>query len=260
MTLIAKKPMTKLEQKLNELKQRSGHIAYRSLEINQNGVLVETDLEKRIIKGYLCKWGSKNQYGEKLVKGSCAKSIRERGPGSQAKYKITFLWMHDECDPLALFAKLVEDDYGLYFETAPLDDVSNADRALKQIKSGTLNQFSIGFYYIWDKIEWDDKDDSLVLLEVDLMEGSVVTMGADMETYAVRSGKLTYNELHDQIDDFINTLPRKDRLEARKLFTLQKALVATEKRNKSELNKHKPPAEQVKKKKELDLNFLINKL
>lgn len=258
MTVVAKKPTTKLEQKVEELKQRAGHIAYRSLEVNQNGVLVETDLEKRVIKGYLCKWGSKNQYGEKLVKGSCAKSISERGPGSQAKYKITFLWMHDECDPLALFAVLKEDDYGLYFETAPLDDVPNADRCIKQIKSGTLNQFSIGFYYIWDKIEWDDKDDSLVLLEVDLMEGSVVTMGADMETYAVRSGKLTYNELHDNIDEFINTLPRKDRVEARKLFTLQKALVATEKRSKTELDKHKPP--EKKKRKKLDLNYLTKNL
>lgn len=244
-----------LQKRISELKQRSGHIAYRSLAVDQNGVLVETDLDKRIIKGYLIQWGKKNFYGEKVIKGACAKSISERGPNSSAKYKITFLWMHDDTDPLALFATLKEDDYGLYFETMPLDDVPNADRCITQIRSGTLNQFSVGFYYIWDKIEWDDKDDSLVLKEIDLMEGSVVTIGADEGTYAIRSGKMTYEELHDEVDAFINTLPRKDRLQARRLFTLQKSLVATEKRTRSELGKHKPPKKEASKKQGRKINY-----
>lgn len=248
-----------LNERIAELKKRSGFIEFRSLEVDQNGVLVSSDLDKRIVKGYLIKWGHKNFYGEKVIKGACAKSIQERGPNSQAKYKITFLWMHDEEDPLALFAVLKEDDYGLYFETLPLDDVPNADRCLKQIASGTLNQFSIGFWYVWDKIEYDESDDSLVLLEIDVIEGSVVTMGADDGTYAIRSGKLTEEGLHDNIEDFINTLPRKDRLQARKLFTLQKTLVTTEKIAEQELSKHKP-SEKRKIKKELNLNYITKNL
>lgn len=251
-----------LKERISQLKKRAGHIAYRSLEVNQNGVLVETDLDRRVVKGYLVQWGNKNMYGEKLIKGSCAKSIAERGPDSQAKYKITFFWQHDECDPLALFAVLKEDDYGLYFETMPLDDVPNADRALKQIKSGTINQFSIGFYYIWDKIEYDEKDDSLVLLEVDLIEGSVVSVGADDGTYAIRAGIASYADLHDEIDLFINILPRKDRLQARKLFTLQKSLVTAEERSLAELGKHKPAEKGKKKikKRGLNLNFITENL
>lgn len=244
-----------LKELLADLKLRSGHVAYRALAIDQNGVLVETDLDKRIVKGYLCRFGVRNEYGEKFVKGAFAKSIKERGPDSSARYKVTFLWQHDETDPLALFAVLREDDYGLYFETKPLDDVANADRCITQIRSGTLNQFSVGFYYIWDKIEYDEKDDSLVLLEADLMEGSVVTMGADSGTYAIRSGNMKYEDLHDEIDQFINQLPRKDRLQARNLFTLQKSLVGTEKRRDAKLGEKREPAEKGKSKKKRRVNY-----
>lgn len=253
---------TKLSEKISELKKRAGHIIYRPIEIRASD---NKDIRTtRVIKGYLASWGTRNSYGEKVVKGCAAKSIRERGPGSQSKYKITFLWMHDITDPLAVFAVLREDEYGLYFETMPLDNVPNADRCIEQIISGTLNQFSIGFYYIWDKIEYDETDDSLVLLEIDLIEGSVVTLGADDGTYAIRSGTLTEEQIHDQIDEFIETLPRKDRLQARQLFTLQKSLVATQKTRDEELGKHKPaekrgqkPNKQVRK---IRLELITKKL
>lgn len=249
---------TTLQTKITDLKKRSGFIQYRAFNIAPEDIEVAQEFDKRIIKGYLCKWGNKNMFNEKLVKGSCAKSIQERGPNSTAKYKIVMLWMHDMTDPLGTFAVLKEDDYGLYFETNPLDDVPNADRAIKQIKSGTINQFSIGFYYIWDKIEYDDKDDSLVLLEIDFIEGSVVTMGADDGAYAIRSGLLTPEVLYDNIEDFINTLPKKDRLQARQLFSQQKALVANE-NAKEQLNKHKPPEKRANKKKKT-IDYLIKNL
>jgi len=248
---------TILQSKISELKKRAGHIAYRSIEIGVDN-RIESDLDKRIIKGYLCKWGNRNQFGEKFVKGSCAKSINERGPQSQAKYKITFLWQHDMRDPLATFAVLKEDDYGLYFETNPLDPVPNADRTVLQIRSGTLNQFSIGFYYMWDKIEYDEADDSLMLLEIDFIEGSVVTLGADDETYAIRSGLITEETLHDDIDDFINILPRKDRLEARRLFTLQKSLVVAQNTAERELRQRKPTEKKTSKK--INLNYITKNL
>lgn len=245
--------MSILQAKILEIKQRAAPISYSTTAINEEGNLVA--IEQRVVKGYLVKWGSKNLFNEIFVKGCFAKSIRERGPESQAKYKITFLWQHKQDDPLALFAVLKEDEYGLYFETKPLDEVANADRALTQIKSGTLNQFSVGFDYVWDKIEWDDKNDALLLLEVDLFEGSVVTIGADMETFAIRS-KEGLSDLHDDIEDFINQIPRKDRLQARKLFALQKSLIPIEpfeQRNKT-LNEDK------KLKKAIDYNYLINSL
>lgn len=144
----------------------------------------------------------------------------------------------------------------MYFETEPLDDVPNADRCIKQIKSGTLNQFSIGFDYIWDKIEWDEKDDCLMLLEINLFEGSVVTIGADGGTYAIRSIE-DVEDLHDDIEEFINTLPRKDRLQARRLFALQKSLIDIEplEQRKKALKKENKPTEKAVN--NIDYNYLL---
>lgn len=163
--------------------------------------------------------------------------------------------MHDQTDPLSLFAELEEDDYGLYFKTVPLDDVPNGDRCLKQIKSGTINQFSVGFDYVWDKIEYDDVNDCLVLLQIELYEISAVTIGSDSETYANRSVE-AMETLHDETEDFINTLPRKDRLEARKLFARYKSLVLIE-------NTDEAPGVNSSEKKEeraIDYQFLLNNI
>ncbi len=183
-----------------------------------------TNLDKRVVEGYAIIWGQRNLYGEKFVKGCCAKSIRENGPGSKSAYEIKFLNQHRQTDPLSLFEVLEEDDIGLYFRTVPLDDVDTADRVLKQLKSRTLNNFSQGFDYVWDKIEYDETDDSLVCLEIKLYEISVVTIPAGMETYAVRSAE-ALEDLHDDTEDFIASLPGKYRLEARNIFARHKSLV-----------------------------------
>lgn len=245
-----------LQQKIKELKVRVGAISYSTVSINERGKLQDDAaalLDQRIVTGYLIVWGKRNMYGEKAIKGCCAKSIRERGPGTAAKYKITFLWQHKQDDPLSLFAELTEDDYGLYFKTEPLDDVPSANRALTQIRSKTLNQFSVGFDYVWDKIEYDEADDSLVLLEIDLFEGSVVTIGADSETYAIRS-KENVELLHDDTEDFIMGLPRSKQLEARKIFTRHKTLFGFEpdaQRN-TPLDESKPDAAGLA----IDYNYL----
>lgn len=219
----------KLQKRLNELKAKSGFINYMNFPINERkGKVTESyfqeKLDQRIICGYGVTWNNKNSHSEKVIKGSASRSINVRGPKSNAKYKITFLWMHKQEDPLSLMATIEEDDFGLYFETAPLDDVPNSDRCIKQIRSGTLNQFSIGFDYVWDKIEYDEKDDCLVLLDIDLFEISVVTIGSDQNTCAKRSIE-QITDLHEEIEDFILTLPRENRSTARTLFTRQKALI-----------------------------------
>lgn len=250
-----------MHPKIIELKKRSAPINYSNVSVNDKGQLSEdtfqSDLDNRIINGYVIVWGVKNLYGEKVLKGACSKSIQERGPNSSSKYKITFLWQHDQCDPLSLFAELEEDDYGLRFKTLPLDDVSNADRAIKQIRSGTINQFSAGFNYMWDKMEYDPTDDSIVLKEMELMEISVVTRGVDQETFALRSFKDFDNEIlcmKDDIEDFIKTVPRKQQLELRHLFARQQSLLKIEPQQlrQAALDEQKPVEEGI------DYNYLLN--
>lgn len=208
------------------------------------------------MRGYGVIWGQKNEFGEKFVKGAFAKSIREHGPGSNAPYQIKFIYNHRTCDPLSLFAILKEDDIGLYFETVPLDPIDVSDKVLVQLRSGTLNNFSLGFNFVWDRVEWDDADDSLVVLEGILYEISVVTIPADMETYAARSIE-DMGELNDDIEDYIDQLPRKFRLEARALFARQKSLVDLD----SPLqHRAKAPNEAEPVAQGINYNYLLNNL
>jgi len=186
----------------------------------------KASLDTRVVEGYLFIWGQKNSYKEIFLRGAFTKSIRENGPNSGAKYEIKFLYQHRTAEPLSLFEVLLEDEIGLYFKTKPLDDVPWADNALKQIRSGTLNNYSGGFNYIWgeNKIRYDEVQDALIITEAILMEGSVATIPSDMETFTVRTAEDVEN-LEEEMEAFIETLPRKDRLQARQLFTRQKSLI-----------------------------------
>jgi HK97 family phage prohead protease len=224
--------MKQLHSKVKQLQLRANPVNYSGTYVDANGILqvvdlqIETSESDRVIKGYLSVWGVRDTYGTIFVKGCFAKSIRERGPDSASKQKIAHLWQHDCCEPTGRFTVLKEDKYGLYFE-AELDDIEIGERELKQVRSGTLNQFSVGFNYIWDKVEYDEKTDSLMLLEVDLMEGSVVTLGSCDETYAFRSVDQLETDKQILIEDteyFIKGLPRQKQLELRQLITRHNSL------------------------------------
>lgn len=244
--------------KLREIKKRAAAIEYGSTFVDQYGNIeeVKSDFDKRIIRGYAIIWGQKNLHGEIFVKGCCAKSIREHGPDSNAPYKIKFLNDHDDAEALSLFSILKETDTGLYFETVPLDDVQWADDAIVQLRSGTKNNFSHGWNYVWDRIEFDDVNDAIVLLEISLLEISVVSIPSGMETYCMRSIG-NEEDIYDQTESFILQLPKKDRLQARHLFALHRSFSDTR-----PLSHGNAPGTDEKKddEKGLNIEYLINNL
>lgn len=219
--------MKALHKKIAELKLRALPINYSQVSVNERGQLSSNffeDLDNRIISGYLFVWGSKNMHGEIMIRGCCAKSIADRGPDSSANYKITFLNQHYQKEPLCVFAELVEDSFGLRFRSKPLDNVPWADHVLTQVRSRTLNQFSGGFDYVWDKMEYDEKQDAIICKEIDLFEGSIVTIGSEVNTMVIRSA--AEQELFfDELESFIKTLPRKDQYQTRQYFAKLKSLI-----------------------------------
>lgn len=200
---------------------------YSNLSVTEAGELAEREslLDKRIVEGYAVIWGQRNLHGEKFIKGAFSRSIRENGPGSGSNYEIKFLFNHNVDEPLSLFDELKEDETGLYFRTKPLDDVGMADRVLKQLRSGTLNNYSQGFNFIWENgaVEWEDATDSLIVKEARLFEISVATIPSGMETYTIRSAE-QLEDLQDETEDFIKALPRRQQLQARQLFARHKSL------------------------------------
>lgn len=213
---------------------------------------------ERLIKQYFAIWGVRDSYGTSPIKGAFKKSITERGPKSNASSKIIVLWQHDSRDPLCVPNVIKEDDIGLYAEYEP-DNIPSGDRCVTQVRSGTINQGSYGFRYVWDKMEYDEETDTVYMKECDLYELSPVTFGSCEETYVKRSdgGTMVDEFLSEETEDFIKrAVPRKDQLELRNIIDRHIALAKVqplENRQKA-LNEIKPKHEG------LDYNYLISKL
>lgn len=189
---------------------------------------IRADKATRVVKGYLAVFGVKDSYGTVAIKGCFNRSIKERGPESGAKNKIVFLAFHNPYDPLGLFTVLREDDYGLYFE-ARISDARDLDRILEQIQDGTINQYSYGFRYIWEQMEYDEETDSIIMKEVHLIEGSCLAINAsNTETYTVRDAAdfaAKVVQLHAEMEEAICTLPPRRQIEIRQLVSRYKALL-----------------------------------
>ena len=137
------------------------------------------DAEEKIATGYLAAFGNKDIQKEILVKGCCTKSIVERGPNSNTPRKIAFLAFHKMHLPVGRFKSLTETAAGLYYE-AYMDNVPYVrDTIIPQMKSGTLNNHSIGYDYVFDKVEHDEAQDAYLIKEIELYEGSILTLGAN---------------------------------------------------------------------------------
>lgn len=166
---------------------------------------VNYDEESRVISGYAAIFGNKDKAGDILIKGCFAKSIHDRGPESSANDKIIMLWMHDMNEPIGNILVLIEDEKGLYFE-AEIDDVPRGNQAVKQLESGTLNQFSIGYQYVWENCEYDSEKDAFIVKEVKLYEISVVSIGCNGETEylglkSIEDAENSYKELNEEISE-----------------------------------------------------------
>lgn len=254
-------PAVQLHPKIQERKRQAQPINYNTtllLRSGDNSQEFNDLLDKRIVRGYGVIWGQRNGWGERFHKGAFSRSIRENGPGSGANYEIKFRDEHGRA--CSLFGKLLEDDIGLYFESVPLDKVSWCDDLLTQLRSRTVNNFSIGFNYIWDvnAMRYNDEDDTIEIFQARLMEISAVSIPADTETYAVRSVEEA-EALTDEIEEFIRTaVPRKDQLHLRKLFSRHKLLsdsLAMQERKRNLSQKETKPVAQG-----LDYKYLLNHL
>lgn len=218
----------KNHNKVLEAKQKASPITYSSIVVDTQARLNMEQLNKGIVEGYAIIWGERSLTGYKFLKGCCSRSLTEHGVGSKAHYQIKFLNQHNQDDPMSLFEVLEEDNVGLRFKTVPLDlwdlPTSSAYRLIAQLKSKTINNFSHGFDWVWDKTEYDDSDDSLVAAEIKLFELSAVTIPAGLQTRQIQSLE-QLGDVSDEISSFVNTLPAKFRMQARQLFALQHSLI-----------------------------------
>jgi len=185
--------------------------------------------ESRTISGIAATFGNIDWDRDRLHKGCFAKSIEQRGPESNAKSKILLLWQHDRNEPIGRITKLKEKSEGLYFEAVLDEGIPRAEQALKQLESGTLNNFSIGFQYEWDTMEYNPTDDCYEVFGVKLFEISPVSIPADEKTEylglkSIEDFEKAELELAEDINESLKQLNIDQQREISELFLRQKSL------------------------------------
>lgn len=170
-----------ISEKIRERQKSVPAVGRKEFNVTKADIM---DDEKHVIRVKFASFGNKDSAGDVLVKGCFAKSIKERGPQSDTNRKIAFLWQHDIYDPIGKVLEIEELDDGAYatVQLSNFDAVPNAKRAWYQLNDGDINQFSFGFQYVWDKMEYIEEEDAFLVKEVVLHEISVVTLGSNEQT------------------------------------------------------------------------------
>lgn len=130
--------------------------------------------QKGIISGYASFFDIMDHHQDRIAKGAFTKSLRAwRSLGKNPK----MLWQHDPKYPLGVWTSLCENERGLYVEGRLILGVKQADEAYLLLKEGAIDGLSIGFRPL--KAIRDTTRNSRILLEIDLIEISLVTFGAN---------------------------------------------------------------------------------
>lgn len=168
----------------------------RSIYYKALGGVATVDESDKVF-GYLAAFGNIDNDRDLLIKGCFAKSIQERGPNSTTARKIAYLHSHDQTNPVGRFTLLEEQDKGLYYE-AELSKVPFVQSTVKvQMKEKILNNHSVGYNYVWDKVEYDEEKDCFICKELDTFEGSILTLGMNENTPL--GGFKTWVEKQDRV-------------------------------------------------------------
>mgnify|MGYP001420731979 FL=1 len=139
-----------------------------------NTLFLNPSQKKGVITGYASFFDVIDQQRDQIAKGAFKKTLRAwRLLGKTPK----ILWQHDPKQPIGVWTHLSEDEQGLYVKGRLTLGVSKADEAYLLLKEDVLESLSIGFRTIEAMQDKDHK--TRVLLDIDLVEISLVTFGAN---------------------------------------------------------------------------------
>lgn len=173
----------------------------KELEIRHfKGIEIRATEEKRQMTGYAAVFNSDSVdfgwFKEQIAPGAFSRSIKE-------KVNVRALVDHDTGKVIASTkAKTLsvrEDDKGLFVDLEPANTTHGND-ILELVKRGDVDAMSFGFRVIEDKWETRDGKDFRTLIDVDLMEVSIVAMPAYPATsISARSAEKVWEEHQKQL-------------------------------------------------------------
>lgn len=147
------------------------------MSIKVKDLLFKTEAVKEdgFFSGYCNVFDVKDSYDEIVRKGAFDESLKAWN--AQGKMPPV-LWNHDRNQPLGVWTLLKEDEHGLYGEGRLLvNDVAKAKEIHALMRAGAIDGLSIG--YRVEKWAYDESEEVLELLEIDLREISIVTFPAN---------------------------------------------------------------------------------
>lgn len=128
--------------------------------------------------GYCSVFDIKDSYGDVVRKGAFTETIKAWADKGKMP---PILWQHNRSEVIGVWTKLTEDERGLYGEGRLLvKDVARAREAMALMKAGAIDGLSIG--YRLQKWTYNEDDNVLELLAIDLKEVSVVTFPANEDS------------------------------------------------------------------------------
>lgn len=173
-------------QKGRIMTHKTGKVAVKTLALDIKSD--ESTLADGQFEGYASVFGNIDSYGDKVIKGAFAESLKTYGKDGAG---IPCYWQHNTADPLMNIGQTVkafEDDHGLRV-TVQLDlDNEKAAYVHKMIKENRVKQMS----FAYEITDGENTDDCFEIKACNIFEVSVVPVGANQETelLAVKSAWL----------------------------------------------------------------------
>lgn len=154
--------------------QKHGGLKLRDFQLN---VKAEDIADDGSFSGYGSVFGIVDSYQEVVAKGAFTASLAELRAKNR---KVPVLWQHRQSEPIGVYDMLEEDSVGLKVAGRLLvSDVNQAKESLALMKAGAVTGLSIGYFV--RKSSYDEKTGIRTLVELDLVEVSLVTFPANDE-------------------------------------------------------------------------------
>ncbi len=132
-----------------------------------NSDVISIDKDGRFA-GYASVFGQVDQGGDIVMAGAFKKSLAKKGAGN-----IRMLFQHDPKEPIGIWEKIVEDDFGLWAEGRLLPGIERSDALRALIEGKALDGLSIGFRA--ERASKDKTNKHRRLWQINLWEISIVT-------------------------------------------------------------------------------------
>ena len=133
--------------------------------------------DQGVIEGYASTFGGPpDSYGDVVEHGAFSKSLSEH---KEAGTMPVFLWSHDPSRPIGHFTEMREDAHGLRVVGQINRETTAGRDAFEHAKAGDVSAFSIGYRVPEGGRRFDKRNTSATLIEVDLLEVSLVALPAN---------------------------------------------------------------------------------